>query len=125
MPEREQTLQPPQPPQPPRPPQSGTNRPRRMPPETPTDAPKEGPAADSPQERTSVIDLDAIDEAVPLFAVEGPQRRRHGHRLSREHIERIERRHRRERFLFRLDMVLLIIVCLGGAAVAIGLQALQ
>lgn len=83
------------------------------------------PAAEQPHEQKDIISIDAIDEAVPLIAVEGPQRRRHGRRLSKEHIERIERRHRRERFLFRLDMVLLVIVCLGGAATLLGLQALQ
>lgn len=45
--------------------------------------------------------------------------------MSKEHIARIKRRHHRERFLIKLDLALLAIVCLGGAAILIGLQALQ
>lgn len=74
---------------------------------------------------TSIIDLEAIDESVPLTAVEAPKEHHHGKRMSKEHIQRIRRRHRRERFLFRLDMILLIIVCLGGAGTLLALQALQ
>lgn len=105
MPENSHRLQPPQPPQQP----TRTNVQAR-------------PASEA---ANTLIDIETIDKAVPLVSVEAPERRRHGRRLSKEHIERIERRHRRERFLFRLDMVLLIIVCMGGAATLIGLQALQ
>lgn len=45
--------------------------------------------------------------------------------MSKEHIAHIKRRHHRERFLIKLDLALLAIVCLGGAAILIGLQALQ
>lgn len=124
MAEREQALQPN------RPPQSERNQLSRMPREESTDKPQEEPEVESSHDQKhaqqQVIDMNAIDKEVPVIAVEGKaERRHHGQRLSKEHIERIKRRHRRERFLFRLDMVLLIIVCMGGAAAMIGLQALQ
>lgn len=88
------------------------------------DTPKGNPAdrdADG-----SIIDLASIDQSVPLTKVEEPHHRHHGDpRMSKEHAERIRRRHRRERFLIKLDLTLFIIVCLGGAATVIGLQMLQ
>lgn len=78
-------------------------------------------------EDTSVIDINEIDQEVPLIQIQGPARhRRHsGRKMSKEHIAHIKRRHHRERFLIKLDLALLAIVCLGGAAILIGLQALQ
>lgn len=76
---------------------------------------------------TPIIDIDEIDQDAPLITVEQPTsaRHHHGSRLSAEHVQRIKRRHRRERFLINLDLTLFIIVCLGAAAVVIGLQVLQ
>lgn len=74
---------------------------------------------------TSVIDINEIDESVPLTVVEAPKKRHHGKRMSKTHIQRIRRRHHRERFLFRLNMILLAVICLGGAGTLITLQALR
>ena len=73
------------------------------------------------------VDFSGIDQDSPLIEVqESPRRRRHKEqRMSKEHIARIKRRHRRERFLIKLDLTLFIIVCLGGAATMVGLQMLQ
>ncbi|MBT1173145.1 hypothetical protein JS528_07230 [Bifidobacterium sp. MA2] len=76
-------------------------------------------------ENTSVIDLKEIDQDVPLIHIQGAKHRKHGQKMSKEHIARIKRRHRRERFLVKLDLALFAIVCLGGAAALIGVQALQ
>lgn len=83
-------------------------------------------AEDRNPEENILIDFHQIDETAPLTAVEAPQHRLHkGSRMSAEHVHAIRRRHRRDRFLFKLDMVLLIIVCLCGAGVILELQALQ
>ena len=82
---------------------------------------------DTGESRWDAIDFSAIGQDAPIMKLpEEPRSHRHsGHRMSKEHIARIKRRHRRERFLITLDLTLLIIVCLGAAAAIIGLQLLQ
>ncbi|NMM96392.1 hypothetical protein G1C98_1128 [Bifidobacterium sp. DSM 109960] len=74
----------------------------------------------------TLIDLHQIDESTSLIEVEEPQESRHrGGHLSAEHMERIHRRHRRERFLIKLDLALLIVVCACAGGILFGLQFLQ
>ncbi|TPF93377.1 hypothetical protein [Bifidobacterium sp. UTBIF-78] len=82
---------------------------------------------DTPKgDQDATIDINEIDHDVPLIEVQGARHRTHtNRRMSKEHIERIKRRHRRERLLVRLDLALFAVVCLGGAVILIGLQALQ
>ncbi|MBW3095006.1 hypothetical protein KIH75_06600 [Bifidobacterium sp. 64T4] len=71
------------------------------------------------------IDIHEINEATPVIQVETPQSRTGHRRMSAEHMRKIHHRHRRERFLFKLDMILLMIVCICGAGVIFALQSLQ
>lgn len=72
-----------------------------------------------------LIDIKQINETTPMIQVETP-RSHHGHRrMSVEHMRKIHHRHRRERFLFKLDMILLMVVCICGAGVIFALQSLQ
>ncbi len=74
----------------------------------------------------ALIDLQQIDESTSLIEVEGPQESHHrGAPMSAQHIKEIRRRHRRERFLVKLDLILLIIVCVGVGGILFGLQFLQ
>ena len=83
-------------------------------------------AEDPNPEENTLIDFRHLNETVPLTEVATPQHRHHkGNRMSSEHVHRIRRRHRRDRFLFKLDMVLLIIVCLCGAGIILELQSRQ
>lgn len=45
--------------------------------------------------------------------------------MSAQHVEEIRRRHRRERFLVKLDLILLIVVCASAGGILSGLQFLQ
>lgn len=75
----------------------------------------------------TLIDIQQIDEVTPMIQVEAPQHTHHGsrRRMSAEHVRRIRQHHRRERFLFKLDMILLMVVCACGAGVIFALQSLQ
>lgn len=74
----------------------------------------------------ALIDLRQIDESTPVIEVEGPQESHHrGAPVSAQHVEKIRHRHRFERFLAKLDLILLIVVCVGAGGALFGLQFLQ
>lgn len=73
-----------------------------------------------------LIDLQQIDESTTVIEVEGPQESHHRCApMSAQHVEEIRRRHRRERFLVKLDLILLIVVCASAGGILSGLQFLQ